>query len=64
MIEKHFAERTAEELLDKLIPAGMPCSAAYKVSDVMAEPARQGARQRAGDRLSRHRPGEVGRPIR
>jgi crotonobetainyl-CoA:carnitine CoA-transferase CaiB-like acyl-CoA transferase len=38
MIEKHFAEHTAEELLDKLIPAGMPCSAAYKVSDVMASP--------------------------
>ena len=29
---------TAEELLDKLIPAGMPCSAAYKVSDVMQSP--------------------------
>ncbi len=38
MIEKHFAERTAEELLDRLIPAGMPCSAAYKVSDVMQSP--------------------------
>jgi crotonobetainyl-CoA:carnitine CoA-transferase CaiB-like acyl-CoA transferase len=38
MIEKYFAERTAEELLDKLIPAGMPCSAAYKVSDVMQSP--------------------------
>ena len=33
-----FAERTAEELLDRLIPAGMPCSAAYKVSDVMQSP--------------------------
>ncbi len=38
MIEQYFAERTAEELLDKLIPAGMPCSAAYKVSDVMESP--------------------------
>jgi crotonobetainyl-CoA:carnitine CoA-transferase CaiB-like acyl-CoA transferase len=36
MIEAHFMEHTADELLDKLIPAGMPCSAAYKVSDVMA----------------------------
>mgnify|MGYP001807951681 FL=1 len=36
MIEAHFLEHTADELLDKLIPAGMPCSAAYKVSDVMA----------------------------
>jgi crotonobetainyl-CoA:carnitine CoA-transferase CaiB-like acyl-CoA transferase len=35
-IESHFLAHTAEELLDKLIPAGMPCSAAYKVSDVMA----------------------------
>jgi crotonobetainyl-CoA:carnitine CoA-transferase CaiB-like acyl-CoA transferase len=37
-IEAHFAKHTAEELLDKLIPAGMPCSAAYKVSDVMESP--------------------------
>jgi crotonobetainyl-CoA:carnitine CoA-transferase CaiB-like acyl-CoA transferase len=36
MIEAHFLQHTADELLDKLIPAGMPCSAAYKVSDVMA----------------------------
>ena len=35
MIEAHFLKHTADELLDKLIPAGMPCSAAYKVSDVM-----------------------------
>src|SRR5581483_4813390 len=35
-IEAYFLEHTADELLDKLIPAGMPCSAAYKVSDVMA----------------------------
>ena len=34
MIEAHFLE-TADELLDKLIPAGMACSAAYKVSDVV-----------------------------
>ncbi|MFO1082401.1 MAG: CaiB/BaiF CoA-transferase family protein [Reyranellaceae bacterium] len=38
MIEAHFREHTADELLDKLIPAGMPCSAAYKVSDVVANP--------------------------
>ncbi len=35
MIEAHFLQHTADELLDKLIPAGMPCSAAYKISDVM-----------------------------
>ena len=35
MIEAHFAAHTAEELLDKLIPAGMACAAAYRVSDVM-----------------------------
>ena len=35
MIEAHFLEHTADELLDKLIPAGMACSAAYKVSDVV-----------------------------
>jgi crotonobetainyl-CoA:carnitine CoA-transferase CaiB-like acyl-CoA transferase len=36
MIEDYFLQYTADELLEKLIPAGMPCSAAYKVSDVMA----------------------------
>ena len=36
MIEAYFLEHTADELLERLIPAGMPCSAAYKVSDVMA----------------------------
>ncbi len=36
LIEAHFLQHTADELLEKLIPAGMPCSAAYKVSDVMA----------------------------
>jgi crotonobetainyl-CoA:carnitine CoA-transferase CaiB-like acyl-CoA transferase len=35
MIEAFFLKHTADELLEKLIPAGMPCSAAYKVSDVM-----------------------------
>jgi crotonobetainyl-CoA:carnitine CoA-transferase CaiB-like acyl-CoA transferase len=35
LIEEHFLQHTAEELLDKLIPAGMPCSAAFKVGDVM-----------------------------
>src|SRR6185436_17434009 len=29
-IEAHFLAHTGEELLDKLIPAGMPCSAVYK----------------------------------
>jgi crotonobetainyl-CoA:carnitine CoA-transferase CaiB-like acyl-CoA transferase len=37
-IEAHFLAHTGEELLDKLIPAGMPCSAVYKVSDVMRNP--------------------------
>jgi crotonobetainyl-CoA:carnitine CoA-transferase CaiB-like acyl-CoA transferase len=36
MIEDYFLQYTADELLERLIPAGMPCSAAYKVSDVMA----------------------------
>ena len=36
MIEAFFLQHTADELLDKLIPAGMACSAAYKVSDVVA----------------------------
>ena len=36
MIEAHFLQHTADELLDKLIPAGMPCSAAYKISEAMA----------------------------
>jgi crotonobetainyl-CoA:carnitine CoA-transferase CaiB-like acyl-CoA transferase len=38
MIETLFLEHTAETLLDKLIPAGMACSAAYKVSDVVQNP--------------------------
>jgi crotonobetainyl-CoA:carnitine CoA-transferase CaiB-like acyl-CoA transferase len=37
-VEALFAKHSAEELLDRLIPAGMPCSAVYKVSDVMANP--------------------------
>jgi len=37
-IEAHFLAHTGEDLLDKLIPAGMPCSAVYKVSDVVANP--------------------------
>ena len=36
LIEAHFLQHTADELLEKLIPAGMPCSAAYKVSEAMA----------------------------
>lgn len=35
MMEAHFAERTCEALLDILLPAGMPCSAVQKVSDLM-----------------------------
>jgi crotonobetainyl-CoA:carnitine CoA-transferase CaiB-like acyl-CoA transferase len=35
MLEEHFLEHTADELLDKLIPAGMPCAAAYKISEAM-----------------------------
>jgi crotonobetainyl-CoA:carnitine CoA-transferase CaiB-like acyl-CoA transferase len=35
LIEAHFLQHTAQELLDKLIPAGMACSAAYRVSDVV-----------------------------
>jgi succinate--hydroxymethylglutarate CoA-transferase len=38
MIEAYFLQHTAQELLDRLIPAGMACAAAYKVSDVMANP--------------------------
>jgi crotonobetainyl-CoA:carnitine CoA-transferase CaiB-like acyl-CoA transferase len=38
MIEAFFLKHTAQELLDKLIPAGMACAAAYKVSDVVANP--------------------------
>jgi crotonobetainyl-CoA:carnitine CoA-transferase CaiB-like acyl-CoA transferase len=37
-MEAHFLAHTGEELLGKLIPAGMPCSAVYKVSDVVANP--------------------------
>ena len=36
MIEDYFLQYTADELLERLIPAGMPCSAAYKVSDVIS----------------------------
>ncbi|NQW53995.1 MAG: CoA transferase [Rhodospirillales bacterium] len=36
MIEEYFLQYTADELLERLIPAGMPCSAAYKVSDVIS----------------------------
>jgi crotonobetainyl-CoA:carnitine CoA-transferase CaiB-like acyl-CoA transferase len=36
MIEAFFLQHTADELLDRLIPAGMPCSAAYKISEAMA----------------------------
>ncbi len=35
MMEAHFATRSCEELLDKLLPAGMPCSAVNQVSDII-----------------------------
>ncbi|MSP75307.1 MAG: CoA transferase [Rhodospirillaceae bacterium] len=35
MMEEHFAQHTCEALLDILLPAGMPCSAVQKVSDLM-----------------------------
>ncbi len=35
MMEMHFAQHTCEALLDILLPAGMPCSAVQKVSDLM-----------------------------
>ena len=38
LIEAFFLQHTADELLDKLIPAGMACAAAYKLSDVVANP--------------------------
>lgn len=37
-IEAHFAAHTAEELLDRLIPAGMPCAAVNTVGAIMAHP--------------------------
>jgi len=38
MIEAHFAAHTAEELLGRLIPAGMPCSAVERVGDLLDNP--------------------------
>jgi crotonobetainyl-CoA:carnitine CoA-transferase CaiB-like acyl-CoA transferase len=38
MIEDHFLGHTCDELLDKLIPAGMACSAAYRISEAMVSP--------------------------
>ena len=35
MIEAYFLQHTCEELLDRLIPAGMACSAAYRISEAM-----------------------------
>ncbi len=35
MMEAHFAQHTCEALLAILLPAGMPCSAVQKVSDLM-----------------------------
>ena len=35
MIEEYFLQHTCDELLDRLIPAGMACSAAYKISEAM-----------------------------
>jgi len=38
LIEAHFAAHTAEELLGRLIPAGMPCSAVERVGDLIDNP--------------------------
>jgi crotonobetainyl-CoA:carnitine CoA-transferase CaiB-like acyl-CoA transferase len=38
MIEAYFLQHTCDELLDKLIPAGMACSAAYRISEAMVSP--------------------------
>ena len=38
LIEEHFLQHTCDELLDKLIPAGMACSAAYRISEAMVSP--------------------------
>jgi formyl-CoA transferase/succinate--hydroxymethylglutarate CoA-transferase len=38
LIEEYFLQHTADELLDRLIPAGMACSAAYKISEAMVSP--------------------------
>ena len=38
MIEDYFRQFTCDELLDKLIPAGMACSAAYRIGEAMVNP--------------------------
>ncbi len=38
MMEAHFAEHTCEELLETLLPAGMPCSSVNTVSDLPENP--------------------------
>jgi len=38
MLETAFAAETCEDLLDRLIPAGVPCSAVKKVSDMLRDP--------------------------
>jgi len=38
LIEAYFLEHTCDELLDKLIPFGMACSAAYRISEAMVSP--------------------------
>ena len=38
LIEAYFLQHTCDELLDKLIPAGMACSAAYRISEAMVSP--------------------------
>jgi crotonobetainyl-CoA:carnitine CoA-transferase CaiB-like acyl-CoA transferase len=38
MMEVHFAKHTCEELLETLLPAGMPCSAVNTVSDLPENP--------------------------
>mgnify|MGYP003338766412 CR=1 FL=1 len=36
--EDYFRQFTCDELLDRLIPAGMACSAAYRIGEAMVNP--------------------------
>ena len=38
MIEDYFRQFTCDELLERLVPAGMACSAAYRIGEAMANP--------------------------
>ncbi len=60
MIEEYFLQHTADELLDKLIPAGMACSAAYKISEAMASPHAQARAACSRSTIPGIGPGEVG----